>query len=141
MIDTTFDVDVIAAAEGEVLSFVDGEVIHRRGDAAERAYIVKSGKVELRQKGRSVETISVGEIFGELALLDDTPRVAAAVAVGAVEAIAIDRPLFIALLRDDPEFALTVMRLLARRLRATTAMFEHCVDELPRSEPRRSVPA
>jgi CRP/FNR family cyclic AMP-dependent transcriptional regulator len=131
MIGTTFDVEVIAAGNGEAATFADGDVIHRRGEAADHAFIVKRGSVEIRQKGRAVETIAVGEIFGELALLDDEPRGASAVAVGDVELIAIDQRMFTTLLRDDPEFALTVLRLLARRLRATTAMFEHCVDELP----------
>lgn len=139
MIETSFDIEVIAAGEGETLTLCDGDIVHRRGDAADRAYIVKRGRVELRQKGRAVEAIEAGEIFGELALVDDQPRVASAVAVGDVELIAIDRPLFGALLRDDPEFALTILRLLARRLRATTEMFEHCVDELPhQQEIRRS---
>ena len=133
MIDTTYDVDVIAAGNGATMIFSHGDIIHRRGEAGDCAFIVKSGKVEIRQKGRAVETVSAGEIFGELALLDDEPRDATAAAVGSVEVITIDRPLFVALLRDDPEFALTVTRLLARRLRATTATFEHCVDELPQA--------
>ena len=136
MIDTMFDVEVIAAAEGKTLRFSDGATIHERGDVAEHAYIVKRGKVEIRPKGRAVETIAPGEIFGELALLDHEPRGAGAVAVGEVELVTIDRSVFATLLRDDPDFALTVLRLLARRLRATTAMFEHCVDELPRADVR-----
>jgi hypothetical protein len=43
----------------------------------------------------------------------------------------IDRKLFKVMIRDDEDFALAVMRLLARRLRATAEMFEDCVADLP----------
>ena len=131
MTDTTFDIDVIAASGGQPVSFADGIVIHRRGELGDRAYIVAAGAVELRQKGRAVETIGPGEIFGEVGLLEMAPRLATAVAVGAVELLPIDREMFIVLARDDEDFALTILRLLARRLRATTEMFERCVEELP----------
>ncbi|CAN5146713.1 hypothetical protein BH10PSE9_BH10PSE9_10970 [soil metagenome] len=141
MFNTVFDVDVIAAGEGETLNFADGDTILHRGAAGDRAFVVKRGMVEIRQKSRALETIAPGEIFGELSLLDGAPRVAVAVAVGPVEVVAIDRPLFTALLRDDPEFALAIVHRLARRLRATTAMFERCVEEPARAELRLARPA
>ncbi len=125
-----FDVEVIESGGGRTLSFTDGTVIHRRGDAGDCAYIVKGGCVELRQRGRVVETVGPGEIFGEAALLDGALRLAAAVATGSVELLPIDRRMFAVLVRDDEDFALTVMRRLARRLRATTEMFERCVEEV-----------
>jgi CRP/FNR family transcriptional regulator, cyclic AMP receptor protein len=131
MTDTTFDIDVIAASGAQPVSFADGVMIHRRGDFGDRAYIVARGRVELRQKGRVVETVGPGEIFGEAGLLDTAPRLASAVAIGTVELFPIDRQMFVVLVRDDEDFALTVVRLLARRLRATTEMFERCVEDLP----------
>jgi CRP-like cAMP-binding protein len=125
----TFDVDVIAAGGGEVLKFPHRTVIHRRGDEGECAYIIKSGRVELRHRGRAVETIAPGEIFGEACLLTRAPRLAAAVALGDVEVIRIDRALFNVLLRDDQDFAMAIAMRLARRLRAMTELFEKCVDD------------
>jgi CRP/FNR family cyclic AMP-dependent transcriptional regulator len=131
---TTFDVDAIAAGAQETRSYADGSVIYRSDERGGCAYIVKSGQVEIREKGRSVEMVSPGEIFGELALLDDEPRTATALASGRAEVIPIDRPLFEVLMRDDPEFALTIVRLLARSLRATMRMLESCVEDLKTSD-------
>lgn len=125
----TFDVDVIAAGGGEVLNFPHRAIIHRRGEEGDCAYIVKSGRVELRHRGRAIETIAPGEIFGEACLLTRATRLAAAVAHGDVELIKIDRALFNVLLRDDQEFAMAIAMRLARRLRATTELFEKCQDE------------
>jgi CRP-like cAMP-binding protein len=131
MSGTKFDVDVIAAGEGEVLAYADGAVIFRRGEDGECAYIIKSGNVEIREKSRAVEVMEFGEIFGEMALIDDEPRTATAVAVGTVELIPIDRRMFGFLIRDDTDFARIVMLLMARRLRAAMNMLERCVEALP----------
>ncbi len=131
MSGTVFDVDVIASSGSAILLYVGGVTIHRRGEEGRCAYIVKRGKVELRQKGRTVETIGPGEIFGEASVITGAPRPDTAVAVGEVELLPIDRKLFDVLVRDDEDFAATVMHILVRRLRATADMFERCVDELP----------
>ena len=136
MTETRFDVDVIAAGESTILKFAEGGVIFAPGDAADSAYIVKSGKVEMREKGRSVERLEPGEIFGELALIDAEPRSASAVAVGSVELIPISRSLFDVLIRDDSDFALTIVRVMAKSLRATMKMLEAhlaAADEKPRA--------
>ena len=127
---TTFDIDVIAAGAAETLTFADGTAIFRPHERGDCAYIVKSGKVEMREKGRAVEVVTAGEIFGELALLDDEPRTATAVASREVELIPIDRALFEVMMRDDSDFALTIVRLLARSLRATMRTLESCVEDL-----------
>ncbi len=131
MNETIFDVDVIASSGSAILIFVDGVAIHQRGDEGRCAYIVKRGKVELRQKGRPVGTVGPGEIFGEASMIAGAPRLSTAVAVGDVELLPIGPELFDVLMRDDEDFAHTVIRLLARRLSATAEMFERCVDELP----------
>ena len=131
MTGTIFDVEVIASSGNAALTFVDGATIHERGEEGRFAYIVKRGSVELRQKGRPVETIGPGEIFGEAAAIAGTPHLVTAVAVGDLELLPIDHDMFAVLVRDDEDFAQTVIRLLARRLHATSEMFERCVEDLP----------
>jgi len=131
MKQTIFDVDAIASSGSAVLAFADGAAIHQRGDEGRCAYIVKGGGVELRHKGRPVETIGPGELFGEASLITGTARLNTAVAVGDVELLPIGPELFDVLMRDDEDFAQTVIQLLARRLHATAEMFERCVGELP----------
>ena len=126
---TTFDIEVIAAGGGAVFTHADGAVIFHRGDSGDCAYIVKEGRIEIREMSRAVETIQTGEIFGEMALIDEEPRTASAIAAGAVELIRIDRSIFDALIRDDTDFALTIMRLIVRRLRAAMNMIERYADQ------------
>jgi CRP/FNR family cyclic AMP-dependent transcriptional regulator len=134
MSDTTFDVEAIAAAESKVLVFGDGVSIYRRHERGDCAYIIGRGQIEISQRGRAVEIMQPGEIFGEMALIDNEPRTASAVALGQVELIPIDRPLFVVLVRDDPDFAKTIIHLLARRLRAAMNLLERQGDRPARHE-------
>jgi len=106
---------------GETVNFPDGGVVFIKGDHGDAAYMVRSGKVEIREGGRVVEAMARGEIFGEMALIDSEPRSASAVAVGPTELAVIDNDTFHKLVRGNPDFALAVMRLMSRRLRATLA--------------------
>lgn len=137
MTGTTFDIEVIAAGEDRIHAFPPRATIFRQNEIGDRAYIVKRGQVEIRERGHALETIAPGEIFGEMALIDDEPRSASAVALSEVEVIPIDRAMFEVLLRDDEDFALTIMRLMARRLRATTKMLESYLDEPMRADAPR----
>lgn len=128
---TTVDIEVIAAADLGTIGLFDGGVVYSRGDSGDRAFVVRSGRVEIRGVGSAIEVIAPGEIFGEMALLDDQPRSCSAVAIGDTELIPISRSLFHALVRDDPEFALTVMRLVVRRLRAALAQLDAAARDLP----------
>ena len=114
---------------GETVHLPDGGVIFIKGDRGTVAYMVRSGKVEIREGGRVVEAMTRGEIFGEMALIDSEPRSASAVAVGPTELAVIDKAAFHKLVRDDPDFALAVMRLMSRRLRATLAADKAAAEE------------
>jgi len=135
MVGTTIDIEVIAAADLGTVGLFDGGVVYSRGDSGDCAYVVRTGKVEIRGVGCAIEVIAPGEIFGEMALLDDQPRSCSAVAVGDAELIPINRSLFRALVLDDPEFALTIMRLIVRRLRAALAQLDASSQGLPFAPP------
>ena len=135
MTDTTYDIDVIAAGRGRMLPLGDGAVIYARGEPGDCAYIVTRGRVRIGN-GIPIEVLRAGEIFGETSLLDDGPRCSAAVAVGPTEVMAIERPLFEVLIRDDPDFAVALLRLTARRLRAAMAELDRATG---RSRPELRV--
>jgi len=130
MLEAKFDIGAIPAGEDRVLRFPKAGVIFVKGDHGKDAYLVRSGRVEIRKAGRAIETIDPGELFGEMALIDSEPRSASAVALEPTELIRIDGPTFATLVRDLPDFALTVMRLMSRRLRATEET-ERPIDDLP----------
>ncbi len=113
-----FDVDLTIGTQPRTVAFTDGGVIFVKGDRGEYAYLVRSGEVEIRGAGHALEVVGPGGLFGEMALIDGAPRSASAVASKATELVAIDRPTFVRLVREVPDFAIKVMQILALRLRA-----------------------
>ncbi len=97
--------------------FDAGEKVFLEDEAGKEMYLVRSGRVDVVTYGTILENVRAGGLFGEMALVDDGPRSAAAIAAEPTEVVAIDKPTFLALIRRDPEFALRVMRLFATRLR------------------------
>jgi CRP/FNR family transcriptional regulator, cyclic AMP receptor protein len=101
----------------------EGTLIFQEGDKADGLFIIKSGKVGIRLGNRTLAELTVNSIFGEMALIDDAPRSATAVALTDVELVPVSEKQFLFLVSQTPFFALKVMRVLARRLRATNKSF------------------
>ena len=55
-------------------SYQAGDVVLSEGDAAKEMFVVRSGKVAIKVHGRTVEEVTAGGMFGEMALIDDFPR-------------------------------------------------------------------
>ena len=95
-------------------------VLFREGDPGAEMYILGAGRVEIVKRIGGIEkTIAVlgpGEMLGELALLNDTPRTATAVAVDNVDALVLDRPMLESMIANQPEFTMRLIRRLADRL-------------------------
>jgi CRP-like cAMP-binding protein len=115
--DRPFDFSILDRIGAPFRRFEVGEKIFLEEDAGNAMYMVRAGRVDLITYGTVLENVRTGGIFGELALIDDGPRSAAAMAAEPTEVVAIDKPTFLAVVRDDPQFALKVMGLLATRLR------------------------
>ena len=107
----------------EAQPFKAGSVIFREGDAARELFVVKSGQVRIQIGNRTITELGTDSIFGEMALIDNEPRSASAVAVTDVELVAVSEKQFLFLVGQTPYFALKVMRVLAQRLRATNKTF------------------
>jgi CRP/FNR family cyclic AMP-dependent transcriptional regulator len=116
------DLKQVASIATEQL-FSDGIVLAREGDRGDRLYVIVSGAVEVRSAGRVVAARSVvGEFVGELALLTGEPRMATLVAVGETRCLCIGRRDLDAIIRDRPQVALEVIRVLGARLRDMTRL-------------------
>jgi CRP-like cAMP-binding protein len=98
-------------------SVVAGDTIFSEGDAGEHAFVVTEGEIELVLHGNVLETVAVGGIFGEMALIDHSSRSATARAKTDVTIVAIDQKRFLYLLQNTPFFAIEVMHVMANRLR------------------------
>jgi CRP/FNR family cyclic AMP-dependent transcriptional regulator len=96
-----------------------GETVIRQNDnlAAEEMFFVRSGSVAISINGRTVETVMRGGIFGELAMIDRSPRSATVTAREDTVLVPIDQRTFLVFAEAMPLFALEVMRILAERLR------------------------
>jgi CRP-like cAMP-binding protein len=100
-----------------------GETIFRAGDPGRHMYVVKTGEVEIRVEDKIVETVGAGGVFGEMALADDAPRSATAVARRDSEIVPIDERQFLFLVQQTPFFALGLLRVLASRLRTMNRLY------------------
>jgi CRP/FNR family cyclic AMP-dependent transcriptional regulator len=98
-------------------NFAKGKTIFQEGDRGDEFFIVVRGQVEIVSGDRHLETLEDDGIFGEMALIDDSPRSATAVALTDVILAPIKENQFLFLVQNAPFFALSVMRVLARRLR------------------------
>jgi CRP-like cAMP-binding protein len=114
-----FDFGFLVGSEGvSTRHFKAGETIFNEGDPAAEVYVIWSGRVGIQLGDRLIDTLEGNEIFGEMALIDDEPRSATAVALTDVALVPISEMQFLLLVTRKPAFALEVMRVLARRLRA-----------------------
>jgi CRP-like cAMP-binding protein len=110
--------DVVGCRALPELHVAAGDKLFLKGEAAECMYVVRSGSVEVLMYGRVLERVGPGGIVGEMALIDGNARCAAALSSVATDLIAVDRAQFLELVREEPRFALAVLGVLCRRLRA-----------------------
>src|SRR6267142_7240641 len=87
----------------------------------DKMYFLLEGQVALLAKGKQIGAPKVGEIFGEMAAISDSPRSATAVARTACRVIPLDDKGFAAALQKKPEFALMMLGTMILRLRGMIA--------------------
>jgi CRP-like cAMP-binding protein len=109
-----------------------GALIASKGDRGNSLYAVVSGTVKISTSspdGRNaiLNMIGPGEIFGEIAVLDDAPRSADATANTNCELFVIDRRDFLPFVRSQPELAMKFIELLCARLRRTSEQVEQII--------------
>ncbi len=110
-------------------TFEPNSVIFDEGDPAEAIYVIKSGSVAIRigtrgDNPQTVTTLGKGEIFGELALLENRSHLAAAVAVEKTEAVEVPHDEFLKRLNASDPIMKTVVNRLVLRLRELTSELE-----------------
>lgn len=103
--------------------FYKGDIVFQEGAPGNEMFVVAEGEVEIFKRfGGAEKTIAIlgkGEIFGEMSMLESSPRMAGARAnTDHTRLIAIDQSKFIYLVSQQPVFALTVMQALCHRLRS-----------------------
>jgi CRP/FNR family transcriptional regulator, cyclic AMP receptor protein len=108
---------VLTGNEVETRRVRAGGVIFREGEQATELFVIKSGYVRIQIGNKTMTELASDSIFGEMALIDNEPRSATAIALTDVELVPVSEKQFLFLVSQTPYFALKVMRTLAQRLR------------------------
>jgi CRP/FNR family cyclic AMP-dependent transcriptional regulator len=117
MSDNQVEFSLLVRPEFPTRYFAKGDTIFREGERGDEFFVVVRGQVEIRSGNRCLETLGRSGIFGEMALIDDSPRSAAVIALTNVTVAPVKEKQFLFLVKNTPFFALSVMRVLANRLR------------------------
>ncbi len=121
-----------------------GQYLFREGDAGAEMYIVESGSIAILRTARGSEPLAVlepGDFLGEMAVLEDQPRFASALAQTNCRLLRIERGAFAELLRQNVEIAVRIMRKLALRQRRAEQRVSELQQELQRLRVAPVVPA
>jgi CRP/FNR family transcriptional regulator, cyclic AMP receptor protein len=115
----------LLAYTSDVVTYHPGQILFRRGDLGDAAYVIIEGNanvtVSTETSEVAVASFKDGDFFGEIAILCDTPRTATVTASSELKTLRIRKEPFFELLRQFPEMAIQMTRALAERLARTTA--------------------
>ena len=131
-------------ANDNVKAFEPGDVIFREGEKGDLMYVLLEGTVELKKKverGETVlKTVDVpNDFFGEMALLDERPRSATAVASKKTKVLAVDGPTFESMILANGKFALKIIKVLAARIRRSNDQVSELIETMPKERIARGM--
>lgn len=118
----------LLAFSSTYLTFEAGEELFREGDPADGAYIIEEGDVDVLT-GRDDRMVKVGtlgksDLFGEMALIMNETRTATIRATSHLKVLKIDADVFLRLVTEDPDAALSVMRSLSEKIARLTERYQ-----------------
>ncbi|SVA39710.1 uncharacterized protein METZ01_LOCUS92564 [marine metagenome] len=110
-------------------TLTSGEYLFREGESADYGYVVKTGQIEIVKSGVDGEIILTelgpGSLFGEMALIDGSPRSAGARASVDSSVTEVRSDTFNQYIRNNPDAAVRVMKTLAGQLRSANTDLAH----------------
>lgn len=99
-----------------------GAVLFREGESGAEMYFILEGAIALTKGDRVLKTMGAGDFFGEMSMLLDSERTAAAAAgPDGARLVTITRDNFDTILRENPGIVLTLLKEIAGRLKTTSA--------------------
>src|SRR5436190_161790 len=107
--------------EQAIVRYDKGKIIMIAGQAGALMYVVIEGRVSISIRGAGVDRVGPGGMFGEMALVDQSPRAANAVADADCGLLAINRNVFLSLVKSEPSFGIALLSAMAERLRNTAS--------------------
>ncbi len=102
------------------VTYKQGDIIFCEYEPGETFYFIQSGKVRVTKvvegKEKTLDVFLTGDMFGEMALLENAPRTATAIAEEETKALCFNRENFDALLNANPQIAIKLLRILVKRI-------------------------
>jgi CRP/FNR family transcriptional regulator, cyclic AMP receptor protein len=117
------------AEAGRPVELARGRRLFSRGDAADAAYAIIGGELEVTIEGPDGRAVFIarlgsGDVVGEMGVLDGVPRSTDATAMRKTELWRIDRSHVLDAITNEPGSALALLGVLARRIRDTDALVD-----------------
>jgi CRP/FNR family transcriptional regulator, cyclic AMP receptor protein len=104
------------ASVTEDLEVKPGKVLCREGEVAREFFVIIDGEVEVTRDGDRLRTLSDGDFFGEIALIEDIPRTATVTATAPLRFFVLTRQSFWSMIERMPDVERKVLRALAKRV-------------------------
>ena len=100
--------------------YSSGQVIISEFEPGESFYLIQKGTVQLVKcvngQNKNLDILKPGEFFGEMAILDNSPRSATCLAVGNVQCLEFNKSNFELLITGNPQIALNILKLFCKRI-------------------------
>jgi len=100
--------------------FNEGDIIFCEFEPGEEMYVIKEGKVRITKiqnnKEKTIDIIGPGDMFGEMALIDNDRRTATVIAETDVTLIRVDKNNFEILAKNNPQWAIKLLKSFSRRI-------------------------
>lgn len=113
------DVD-LSMFERFAVNFQPGDIIFCEYEPGDKFYLIQNGRVQivkiLGSLEKNIDILKPGEIFGEMAILEEAPRSATAVALDKVKALEFNKANFEVLMKGNPQIALRLLKLFTKRI-------------------------
>ena len=116
------------------VAFDKDEVIYEQGEAGNCMFIIKEGEVKLFKIANEIEeemaTLAKGDFFGELSILEHSPRGETVKATEACSLVVIHRPTFVKMIKSNMEIAIRMLQKLSTKMRQSDEKIDMLVSRL-----------
>ena len=113
------DFRVFAREACPVIDVQAGSTVFQLGEAGATMYVILSGRIDMVNGDRVIESLGAQEAFGMMSLIDALPRTATALVSEDAQLAVIDRKKYQFMLHELPSFAVFLIQTLANRVRST----------------------
>jgi CRP-like cAMP-binding protein len=105
------------AALADEIEVDKGAVLTKEGSPGRECFVVSEGTATARLRGKKLASYKAGDVFGEMALLDNEPRSATIIADSEMVLFVVDSRSFWGLCEEAPPVARKIMKSISQRLR------------------------